>query len=464
MTSDIAFEGAAAVARRIAAGEITAAELARRQLERIAHFDAALRCYVTVTAERAHQDARRADAAPRSGRSPLHGVPIGLKDLFDTAGIETAAGAKVLAGRTPERDSAVTERLAAQGTVLLGKHNMHEFAYGLTTTNVHTGATRNPWNHERVPGGSSGGTAAALAAGLCYLALGSDTGGSIRLPAAACGIVGLKPTFGRVSRRGAWPLAWSLDHMGPMARTVEDLGLALETIAGHDPEDPWSSAAPVESYTRDLEAGVRGLRIGVPSGFFADHGDPDVQRTIDEARSVFVDLGATMRDVDPVLEIEHVYTAFHAIIASEASALHEPSLRARPDDYGELTRRALELGFTVPAVDYVNARRMQGVVRAAFAASFREVDVWLTPATPRAAPAIGEPISREPKEAWNRYLVPFNLTGQPAIVVPGGFDRDGLPLGLQLVGRPFEEAIVLRAARAWERETEWGARRPPGFD
>jgi aspartyl-tRNA(Asn)/glutamyl-tRNA(Gln) amidotransferase subunit A len=455
----IFFEGAAAVARRVAGGEITAVELTRLQLERIARFDPALCAYVTVTEERAMEDARRADDAPKEGRGPLHGVPIGLKDLFDTAGIATSAGAKVLAGRIPERDAAATERLAAQRTVLLGKHNMHEVAYGLTTTNVHTGTTRNPWDRERVPGGSSGGTAAALAAGLCYLGLGSDTGGSIRLPAAACGIVGLKPTFGRVSRRGAWPLAWSLDHMGPMARTVEDLALALECIAGPDHEDSWAANEPLGSLTRDLESGVRGLRVGLPRRVFFDDLETDVERAMEEARALLGGMGAVLREVD-LPHLDQAYTAFHAIIATEASAIHEPWLRTQPQDYGELTRRALELGFAIPAVDYVNARRMQSVLRAEVADCMRDVDLLLTPAAPRTAPHIGEPISREPREAWNRCLVPFNLTGQPALSVPCGFDRDGLPIGLQLAGRPFEEATVLRAARAWERETEWSGRRP----
>jgi aspartyl-tRNA(Asn)/glutamyl-tRNA(Gln) amidotransferase subunit A len=455
----LAFESAASAARLMSAGEVSAAELTELQLARIAAFDPELGSYVLVTAERAAEDARRADAAPRERRGPLHGVPIGLKDLFDTAGIVTAAGAKVLAGRVPERDAAGTERMAAAGTVLLGKQNMHEFAYGLTTTNVHTGTTCNPWNREHVPGGSSGGTAAALAAGLCYLGLGSNTGGSIRLPAAACGIVGLKPTFGRVSRRGAWPLSWSLDHMGPMARTVEDVALALEALAGHDPEDRWSAREGAGGFTAQLEAGAQGLRVGVPRSWFFDDLQPEVARAMEQAIAIFARLGASVTELE-VAHLEHVYTAFHPIIAAEASAWHEPWLRTQPQDYGELTRRALEMGFAISAVDHVNARRMQGVLRAEFAERMREIDVLLVPSAPRTAPRIGEPISREPKEAWNRCLVPFNLTGQPAISVPAGFDDAGLPIGLQLAGRPFEEEAVLRAARAWERETEWSARRP----
>ena len=455
----LAFETAAGVARRIGAGELSATELTQLQLARIAALDPELNSYVLVTAERALEDARRADAAPRERRGPLHGVPIGLKDLFDTAGIVTAAGAKVLAGRVPDRDAAATERMAAAGTVLLGKQNMHEFAYGLTTTNVHTGATRNPWDRDRVPGGSSGGTAAALAAGLCYLGVGSDTGGSIRLPAAACGIVGLKPTFGRVSRRGAWPLSWSLDHMGPMARTVEDAALALECLAGHDPEDPWSAREPAGGFATELEGGARGLRIGVPRNWFFDHLQSEVGRTMEEAIATFARLGASVTELE-VTHLEHVYTAFHPIIAAEASALHEPWLRTQPQDYGELTRRALEMGFAIPAVDHVNGRRMQSVLRAELAEHMREIDILLVPTAPRTAPKIGEPISREPKDVWSRCLVPFNLTGLPAISVPAGFDGSGLPIGLQLAGRPFEESTVLRAARAWERETEWSARRP----
>jgi aspartyl-tRNA(Asn)/glutamyl-tRNA(Gln) amidotransferase subunit A len=312
-----------------------------------------------------------------------------------------------------------------------------------------------------VPGGSSGGSAAALAAGLCYAALGSDTGGSIRIPAGACGIVGLKPTFGRVSRRGVWPLAWSLDHVGPMARSVGDVAAVLEAISGADPEDAWSADEPAPDAVRGLEAGVAGLRVGIPRRMFFDGLDTDVGAAVEEAIGLLSRLGARVAEVD-VPHIEHAYTAFHALLASEASAFHERWLRSRPGDYGEPIRQALALGFQVPAVDFVNARRVQNLLRSGFAAAMRAADVLITPTLPGTAPAIGEPMTREPLHAWNRFCVPFNLTGQPAISVPCGFDRHGLPIGLQIAGRPFDETTVLRAARAYEREAGWHVRRPPG--
>jgi aspartyl-tRNA(Asn)/glutamyl-tRNA(Gln) amidotransferase subunit A len=248
-----------------------------------------------------------------------------------------------------------------------------------------------------------------------------------------------------------------------MARTVEDCAIALERLAGADTEDPWSAAEPVGSFTAELEAGGAGLRLGIPRQVFFEDLEPDVERAVEEAVAILARSGARVVDVE-IPYLDSAYTAFHATIASEASAFHEPWLRSQPGDYGELTRRALDLGFAISAVDYVNARRMQGVLRAELAAAMREVDLLLTPAAPRTAPRIGEPTSREPKEAWNRCLVPFNLTGQPAISVPCGFDRSGLPIGLQIAGRPFEEATVLRAARAFERETDWHLRRPPGSE
>jgi aspartyl-tRNA(Asn)/glutamyl-tRNA(Gln) amidotransferase subunit A len=458
-----AFLSAAELGRRLAARELSPVEVVQELLGRIERLDPGLNSFITVTAERALADARAAEAEIAAGarRGPLHGVPIALKDIFDTAGVRTTCGSQILATHVPGVDAAVVQRLRAAGTVLLGKLNLHEFAYGTTTTNPHYGACRNPWNRDRIPGGSSGGSGAALAAGLCPLSLGTDTGGSIRIPASVCGVVGLKPTFGRVTRRGVWPLAWTLDHVGPMARTVEDAALLLDAVAGHNPEDPWSSRAPAPGFARDLERGVDGLRVGIPRRVFFEHLEPDVGGAVDEVIACLERIGARTREVDWPY-VEHAYTAFHGLLASEASAFHGAWLRDRPHDYGEPVRQALELGSFVPAVDYVNARRMQWLLRDGLSAAFREVDVIVTPSLPRTAPPIGEPMSREPDRAWNRFLAPFNLTGSPAISVPCGFDRAGLPIGLQIVGPAFDEARVLRVARAYERETDWHTRRPPG--
>jgi aspartyl-tRNA(Asn)/glutamyl-tRNA(Gln) amidotransferase subunit A len=457
------FLSAAELARAYAKRERSPVEVAREMLERIERLDPGLRCWVALTPEHALEQARAAEQALlRGDAGPLCGVPVGIKDLFDVAGVPCAVGSKILADRVPDRDAFVVERLAAAGAVCLGKQNMHEFAYGITTTNDHSGVCRNPWNRDRVPGGSSGGSGAALAAGMCAVALGTDTGGSIRIPAAACGVVGLKPTFGRVSRRGVFPLAWSLDHVGSMARTVEDAARAFAVIAAPDSADPWCSTAPLDDPTRDLERGVRDLRVGVPGTPFRDDLDPTVERAVEEAIATLVKLGARRVDLD-TSALRSSYTAFHAILATEASAIHERWMRERPGDYGASTRQALARGFFVSGVDYVNARREQARIRAALEHALREVDVLVTPALPRTAPPIGTPMSREPDEAWNRLMPPFNLAGVPALGVPCGFDAEGLPIGLQIAGRAFDEVTVLRVGAAYERATEWHLRRPAGL-
>ena len=464
MTDDVAFLSAARLGRAFARRELSPVEVTRHLLERIARLDPELRCWITVTSERALHEARAAEAAIGNGavRGPLHGVPIGIKDLVDVAGVRCTSGSRILAEQVSARDAAVTERLAAAGAVLLGKQNLHEFAYGVTTGVSAFGVCRNPWNRERVPGGSSGGAGAALAAGLGALAVGTDTGGSIRIPAAACGVVGLKPTLGRVSRRGVFPLAWSLDHVGPLARTVEDTALMLGAIASHDAEDPWSSRRGTEDFTRDLERGAAGMRIGIASQWLADVA-PEVAAAVEEAVARIEALGAR-RVALAAPSLERVYTAFHAIMASEASAAHERWMRERPGDYQEPTHRALAIGYTIPAVDYVNARREQARLRHEIAGWFESCDVVIGPTLPSTALAVGEPVSREPHEAWGRFTAPFNLTGLPAISVPCGFGGDVLPLGLQIAGRAFDEATVVRVACAYERETEWHRRRPSGVD
>ena len=457
----LAFAGAAEWKRQFEDRTSSPTELARLHLERIVTLDPVLRAYITVTPDRAMDDARAAERALGQGRpsGPLAGVTLGLKDLIDTASLRTTAGSRILSEHVPGRDATVAERCRAGGLVLTGKHNLHEFAYGTTNNNIHYGACRNPWNLDYVAGGSSGGGAAAVAAGLCTLAIGTDTGGSIRIPASACGVVGLKPTLGRVSRRGVWPLAWSLDHVGPISRTVEDAARLLSLIAGHDPEDPWSAARPAEDFAASLDDGVRGLRIGVPREPPYGDLDPDVGAALEAALTVLGALGATPRDLKRI-HGEHTYTAFHAILATEASAIHLPWLRSRPQDYDERTRQALEHGLFVSATDLVDARRYQHRVRAELDDLWVDVDVLVTATLPRTALPLGEPVSREPDQAWNRLLVPFNLAGLPAITIPCGFDRRGLPIGLQIVGRAFDEATVLRVARAYERETPWHLRRP----
>jgi aspartyl-tRNA(Asn)/glutamyl-tRNA(Gln) amidotransferase subunit A len=464
MSVDLAFLPAAQLARRIARKDLAPIELVQMYLERIQRHDPSLAAFVLPTPERALDEARVAGEVLNGGtkHGALHGVPIGFKDLFDTAGIRTAAGSRILANRVPKRDARVVEATRHAGLPMLGKLNMHEFAFGTTSDNPHTGPVRNPWDRARVAGGSSGGSAAAIAAGLCPLALGTDTGGSIRIPASVCGITGLKPTFGRVSRRGVVPLAWSLDHVGPMGRTVEDVALLHAVIAGPDPGDRWCSARVVDAI-ENLEGGIAGLKFGVPQEYFFDDLEPDVAQAVETAIAVLERLGARATPVS-VAQLVHGYTAQHAILASEAAGFHDTWLRTRAADYGADVRRNLTLGALIPAADVVSARRMQSVVGDQFADLLHEVDVIVTPTLPRTALPIGEAPSREPRSAWNRFVTPFNLTGLPAISIPCGFDRSGLPIGLQIAGRAWDESTVLRVAAAYERTAEWYMRCPPGFN
>jgi aspartyl-tRNA(Asn)/glutamyl-tRNA(Gln) amidotransferase subunit A len=459
----LCFASAAALGRHMARREISPVEVTRAHLARIERVDPGLNAFLTVTAEHALAGAAAAERELAAGesRGPLHGVPMALKDLFDTAGVRTTAGSRILAENVPARDAAVVERLRAAGLVLLGKTHMHEFAYGTTTDNPHYGPCRNPWDPGRSPGGSSGGNGAALAAGLCAVAPGTDSGGSIRIPAAACGVVGLKPTLGRASRRGVTPLAWSFDTVGPMARTVEDTALLMNVIAGPDAEDGAHAAPPAEDYSRDLEAGARGITLGVPRDWFFDGLEPGIEAAVRGAVDVLEREGARRLEVS-LPGMADAHTAHHAILAAEASAFHGPWLRERPQDYGEAMRIALELGELIPAMDYVNARRVQALVRATFRSVLAGADVLVTPSLPRAPLRVGEAMSREPRVAWNRLLTPVNVAGYPAISVPCGFDGAGLPVGLQIVGRPYEETLVLRVARAYERVMDWSKRRPPG--
>ncbi|TMQ68588.1 MAG: amidase [Candidatus Eisenbacteria bacterium] len=460
-----AFLSAVELARAYARRDLSPVEVTRELLARIERLDPELRAFVALMPERALAEAQAAEAAIGRGEAPgpLCGVPVGIKDLIDVAGLPCAAGSRILKDRMPASDAFVVERLTAQGVVFLGKQNLHEFAYGITTTNDHFGTCRNPWDRSRVPGGSSGGSGAALAAGLCVAAIGTDSGGSIRIPSAACGVVGLKPTLGRVSRRGVFPLAWSLDHVGPMTRTVADAALVLEAIAATDPSDPWCASAPALESLEKIESSVRGLRFGVPGTPFEDDLEPAVAAAVEDAIGVLAGLGARRVTID-ARPLRDAYTAFHAVLATEASAIHERWMRERRNEYGPLTRQALARGFFVSGVEYVNARREQSRVRGALDAMLETVDVLVTPTLPRTAPAVGAPMSREPAEAWNRLVVPFSLAGLPALTVPCGFDPGGLPIGLQIAGRAFDEASVLRVGAAYERATEWHRRHPPDVD
>ena len=443
-------EAAAALRRR----EISSAELTASALQRVERLNPSTNAMQTVMAEAARQRAKQAneELARGEGRGPLHGIPVAVKDLFCTQGVRTTGGSKLFEDYVPDHDSTVVERLRAGGAVLVGKTGMHELAYGITSSNPHFGAIRNPWDRDRIPGGSSGGSGAAVAAGMVFMAMGSDTGGSIRIPAAFSGVVGLKPTYGRVSRYGAMPLAFSLDHMGPLTRSVRDAGAVLNVIAGYDPRDETSSRRPVENYVPDIEPSIRGLRIAFPENFYFDRLDPGVEAAVRAALQAAASRGAEIVPLR-VPDIAALNTVARVILLAEASALLEPHLERR-DLFGADVLALLDQGRLLPATDYINAQRLRRALQREFAALWSRVDCLFTPTTPITAPRIGETtvaIGGEPEDvrlAATRLVRAINPLGLPAVSIPCGAGRSGLPIGLQIVGQPFAEALILRVAQA----------------
>ena len=442
--------------------KLSPVELTEACLQRIGSVDARVQAFITVTREEALASAQKAASAIARGnyKGPLHGIPLALKDLFDTAGVRTTAGSKIMASRVPAEDAEATARLKAAGAVILGKLNMHEFAYGATGVNPHYGATHNPWDLGRVSGGSSSGSGAAVAAGMVLGALGTDTGGSIRIPSALCGITGLKPTYGRVSRRGVVPLSWALDHVGPMARSAADAAIVLSAIAGHDPGDETCSEAPVPDYAKLLERrGLKGLRVGVPRDHFFENVDAEVATAVSEAITTLEELGSQVSEVS-LPHIDEAPAAVNAIMLPEALAYHRRWLAERPEDYGEEVRRRLEMGLLYPAVGYVQAQRLRSLIVEEWRERvFDRVDLLAVPTTPIPAPRL-EDADLQATLTLVRFTNPFNLAGVPAISVPCGFTSSGLPIGVQLVGRWFEEGAVLGSAHAYQQATDWHKRAP----
>jgi len=460
MTSDdLAYATIADITNHYRRRALSPVELTRALLDRIERLDPTLHAFVTVTAERALADAKRAEAALGHGQdaSPLLGIPVAYKDIYATRGIRTTAGSALLADWVPEDDATCVTRLREAGSVMLGKLITHEFAFGIQFPGHRFQPAKNPWNLDHMPGGSSSGSAVALATGLVGGALGSDTGGSIRGPAAFCNIVGLKPTYGRVSRAGVITLSWTLDHTGPMARTVEDCALLLQGLAGHDPADPASSREPVADYAAPLRLGIRGLRVGVPRAYFLEGVDAEVEKAFEQALATLRELGAAVTDV----EIPSIQTswAFLAILMAEAFAYHERDVRAHPELYGDVLRERVLAGGLILGSEYVQAQRLRSRLHAEMLEVLGRVDVLATPTTPKPAPtfaAVWDPSFGFPKS----NMPPFNMTGVPALAVPCGVSSEGLPLSLQIAGRPFDEATVLRVGHAYERATEWHRRRP----
>jgi len=444
--------------------EISPVELFDEAIERIHQLQPKLNSFITITEEDGRKAAIEAESEIRKGqyRGPLHGIPISIKDLFATRGIRTTAGSKVLAEWIPDYDATAVARLHQAGMVLVGKTNMHEFAYGVTNDNPHYGPARNPWDPTRVSGGSSGGSAAAVASSQCVASLGSDTGGSIRTPAAICGVVGLKPTYGRVSRYGAIPLAWSLDHVGPLTKSVEDAAIMLAAIAGTDPKDPSASSRPIADYRKDMKGGVRGLRFGVPRQYFFEHVDPEIRKFVSAAIHRLESIGATSVEVDiPALESCAAMEA--QITLAEATSYHEPYLKKQPNDYSAAVRTNLEAGRYLLATDYVKSQRARTLLQRNFNEAFERAEVIISPSLPAFPPLVGEVWvqSGEMREhvidAFLRFNIPYDLTGFPAISLLCGFTASGLPVGLQIAGRAFDEITILRVGLAYEQSTSWNA-------
>ncbi|MFF1272237.1 amidase [Streptomyces marokkonensis] len=448
--------------RAVRARELSPVELTESVLARIAAVEGRLGAYVTVAADAALAAAARAEReiSGSGPRGPLHGIPMALKDLIDAEGIPTTASSHVRAGHVAERDSRVAERLGAAGAVLLGKTHTHEFAYGLTTPQ-----TNNAWDHSRVAGGSSGGSAVAVAAGGATFAMGTDTGGSIRVPAALNGVVGLKPTYGLVPRTGVTSLSWSLDHVGPLTRTVQDAALVLSATAGHDPRDPASVSGPM--LDRFPGGDLRGLKVGVPRNHYFDRVTPEVEESVRGAIERLAELGAELVDVE-IPMARYIQAVQWGLMVPEATAYHERSLRATPDLYAADVRILLEAGELTSAGDYLRAQRARTMMRDAWARLFDGIDVLAAPTVPMTAAEAGQEAvewadgtTEAVSDSYVRLCAPANITGVPALTLPVGHDRAGLPIGMQLMARPFQDATVLRVGRVYEESVAGAGRLAP---
>ena len=467
--TELCYKSGAELSRLIRNGDLSPVDVVEAHLARVEALEPRLNSFITRLPERAMASARYAEWEIGAGRyrGPLHGIPIGLKDLYHVKGVRNTAGSRIFHDFVPEVDSEVAARFEAAGAVLMGKLNLDQFAAGIAGQHAPDyGVMHNPWNTELVAGGSSGGSGSAVASGQCVLATGTDTGGSIRAPAFLCGIVGLKPTYGRVSRRGITVFSWGLDHAGPMARTVEDIAMAMTVLAGHDPEDPTSADLPVPDYTRALTGDVHGLRVGVPREYFEVPIDPVVERTVRAAIDRLAGLGAEVTEVSWPMYLNTTAIG-DTIHRSECASLHWELVRTRGAEMHPTVRGMLEAGTFISAADYLLAQRARTAFTHQCRDILRNVDILAGPMEAVTAHRIDETEVRvgdrvlASSPALTQYTRPFNLTGFPAITVPCGFGDDGMPIGLQLAGRPFDEETVLRAAHAYEQATEWHRRRPP---
>ncbi len=457
----------AALAADFREWRLSPVEVVSAVLDRIEAVDRELNAFISVLSERALEEAARAEREMVAGeyRGPLHGVPIALKDLIYTKGVRTTMGSAFFEGYVPDRSATIASKLEEAGAIVVGKTNTHEFAYGPTGDRSRFGPTKNPYDRGRISGGSSSGSGAAVSAGLCYAALGSDTAGSIRIPAALCGVVGMKPTFGRVSKNGVFPLSWTLDHLGPLTRTVEDNALLLNALAGHDPGDPYSVDRPSEDFTRELDRDLRSGKAGIPAGFYFEHVEDEVELKVKEAIEVFRTLGTEVREI----EIPHLWETLKAqrhTLAAEAYAVHEERLKSEPAKFDDEVREYLLDSERLRAHRYAKAQQIRRRSVEEFEHALREVDVLLAPSVPIAATEIGQREAdigghRESVySALTRLTGPTNLNGFPSLSIPCGVIASGLPVGLQIIGRQFDEATIYRYGQAYESAVSLDLRTP----
>jgi aspartyl-tRNA(Asn)/glutamyl-tRNA(Gln) amidotransferase subunit A len=467
MSTEPALMPLTAVAQAIAQKRLSSREATQSCLKRIARCEPRLNAFIAIEADAALKAADAADAAlaKGGGRGALHGVPLAHKDMYYDAGKVVTCGSRIRRDFVASTTSTALQRLKDAGTVRLGTLQMAEFAYGPTGHNAHFGAVHNPWRFDHITGGSSSGSGAAVAARLTFAALGSDTGGSVRMPAHFCGVTGLKTTVGRVSRAGAMPLSQSLDTVGPLARTAGDCALLLGLMAGADPNDPTAVGGPLPDYMAATQRPVKGLTIGIPTAFYVDDLDPEVARIIDETVAVLKREGATIVQVE-LPDQRQLAAASQLVLAVEAAAFHKRWMIERPQDYGPQVLMRLQNGLAVPAVSYLEAMRWRGPALAAHLAAVNGVDAVIAPVAPVAAPTIAEsdvgnsPDAETVIQRLTRFTRPVNYLGLPSLAIPAGFTRDGLPVGMQLIGRPFDEATLLRIGAAFQRATDFHDRVP----
>jgi aspartyl-tRNA(Asn)/glutamyl-tRNA(Gln) amidotransferase subunit A len=467
MSAEPALMPLTAIAQAIAQKRVSSREATQSCLRRIARCEPRLNAFIAIEADEAMKAADAADAAlaKGGGRGALHGVPLAHKDMYYETGRVVTCGSKIRRDFVASTTSTALQRLKDAGTVRLGTLQMAEFAYGPTGHNAHFGAVHNPWRFDHITGGSSSGSGAAVAARLTFAALGSDTGGSVRMPAHFCGVTGLKTTVGRISRAGAMPLSQSLDTVGPLARTAGDCALLLGLMAGADPEDPTAVSGPLPDYMTAVQRPVKGLAIGIPTAFYVDDLDPEVARIIDETVAVLRREGATIVQVE-LPDQRQLAAASQLVLAVEAAAFHKRWMIERPQDYGPQVLMRLQNGLAVPAVSYLEAMRWRGPALAAHLAAVNGVDAVIAPVAPVAAPTIAESdVGNSPDadaviQRLTRFTRPVNYLGLPSLAIPSGFTRDGLPVGMQLIGRPFDEATLLRIGAAFQRATDFHDRVP----